>query len=102
MPYPPARLLDGKKRMPEVTAGHTFYLEELDLQPGDFVSYYARAADNDAVGGGKRASSDLYFVQIRPLRKERVVLQQRSESVQVVCIDVLHPEDGVGISDIHY
>lgn len=64
------RLFDGKSRLPEVTAGHTFYLEELGVEPGDFVSYYARAADNDAVAGPKRASSDLYFVQVRPLRKE--------------------------------
>ena len=63
------RLFDGKNRLAEVTAGHTFYLEELDVKPGDFVSYYARAADNDA-GGGKRQSSDIYFLQIRPLRKE--------------------------------
>ena len=43
------RLFDGSKRLPEVSAGHTFYLEELNVSPGDFVSYYARAADNDAV-----------------------------------------------------
>ena len=63
------RLFDGKNRLAEVTAGHTFYLEELDVKPGDFVSYYARAADNDT-NGGKRQSSDIYFLQIRPLRKE--------------------------------
>src|SRR6476659_7694052 len=64
------RLFDGKNRLSEVTAGHTFYLEELNVAPGDFVSYYARAADNDAVAGAKRTTSDLYFLQIRPLRKE--------------------------------
>ena len=64
------RLFDGKDRLPEVTAGHTFYLEELDVKAGDFVSYFARAADNDGVAGPKRAASDLYFLQIRPLRKE--------------------------------
>ena len=64
------QLFEGKNRVPEVTAGHTFYLEELNVQPGDFVSYYARAADNDVVNGAKRASSDLYFLQVRPLRKE--------------------------------
>ena len=64
------RLFDGKKRLPEVTAGHTFYLEELDVKPGDFVSYYARAADNDAVAGAKPATSDMYFVRVRPLSKD--------------------------------
>src|SRR5688500_6697988 len=30
------------RRTPEVSAGHTFLLEELALEAGDFVSYYAR------------------------------------------------------------
>ena len=64
------RLFDGRTRLAEVSAGHTFYLEELDLQPGDFVSYYARATDNDAVQGAKRATSDIYFMRIRPLSKD--------------------------------
>ncbi len=29
------------------------YLEEMGLKPGDFVSYYAKAADNDAVAGAQ-------------------------------------------------
>jgi hypothetical protein len=64
------RLFDGKKRLAEVSAGHTFYLEELDVKAGDFVSYYAKAADNDGVQGPKPAMSDMYFVRVRPLSKE--------------------------------
>jgi len=64
------KLFAGRTRLPEVSAGHTFYLEELGLQPGDAVSYFARASDNDAVEGVKRAASDLYFVRIRPFRKD--------------------------------
>ena len=64
------RLFDGKKRLSEVSAGHTFYLEELDVKAGDFVSYYAKAADNDGVQGAKPATSDMYFVRIRPLSKD--------------------------------
>src|SRR4051812_11461816 len=64
------KLFEGSgKRLPEVTASHTFYLEELGVQPGDAVSYYARATDNDAVSGAKNASSDIYFLRIRPLNK---------------------------------
>ena len=44
-------LFGGSKRLPQVTAGHTFYLEELDVKPGDSVSYYAKAVDNGAGGG---------------------------------------------------
>ena len=66
------RLYDGASGDPvtDVSAGHTFYLEELGLTPGDFVSYFARVADNDSVQGPKRAMSDLYFLQIRPFNKE--------------------------------
>src|SRR5207253_1322947 len=39
-------------------------------KPGDVVSYYARATDNDGVGGSKNATSDIYFVQIRQFRKD--------------------------------
>jgi hypothetical protein len=62
-------LYRGARRLEEVTAGHTFYMEELGVQPGDAVAYYARAADNDA-GGGKQATSDMYFLRIRPFGKE--------------------------------
>lgn len=69
-PEKTVRLFDGRKRMPEVNAGHTFYLEELSVEPGDFVSYYAKALDNDVVDGPKPAMSDMYFVRVRPLSKD--------------------------------
>ena len=55
---------------PKCRAGHTFYLEELGVQVGDSVSYYARATDNDAVRRRQAASSDLYFLRIRPFKKD--------------------------------
>jgi Domain of unknown function (DUF4175) len=63
-------LFSGSKPLTEVSAGHTIYLEELDLKPGDFVSYYAKASDIDAVQGSKTTTSDIYFVQIRPFKKD--------------------------------
>jgi hypothetical protein len=54
------------ERRTDLTAGHTFYLEELGLQPGDLVSYYARAADNDSASGGSVAKTDIYFMTVRP------------------------------------
>jgi hypothetical protein len=63
-------LFGGSKPMTEVSAGHTIYLEELGLKPGDFVSYYAKASDIDAVQGSKTTTSDIYFVQIRPFKKD--------------------------------
>ena len=50
----------------EISAAHTIYLEELKLQPGDIVSYYARATDNNAITGAQSAASDIYFATVRP------------------------------------
>lgn len=63
-------LFGGSRPLQEVSAGHTIYLEELGLKPGDFVSYYAKATDTDTIAGPKTATSDIYFVQIRPFRKD--------------------------------
>ncbi|MGQ0537934.1 MAG: hypothetical protein ACT4R6_03225, partial [Gemmatimonadaceae bacterium] len=66
----------------EITASHTIYLEELGLQPGDVVSYYARARDNNALAAGhqgqreqreqrgQRAASDIYFATVRPFQRD--------------------------------
>ncbi|HEX6163475.1 MAG TPA: DUF4175 family protein, partial [Vicinamibacterales bacterium] len=62
-------LFGGARATQEVTAGHTFYMEELGVKAGDSVSYYARATDNDAVNGAKQTSSDIYFLRIRPFDK---------------------------------
>jgi hypothetical protein len=51
-----------------VSAGHTFFLEELELSPGDFVSYYARAAD--AATPAQSATTDIYFLEARPFRRD--------------------------------
>ncbi len=54
----------------DVAAGHTFYLEELDLQPGDFISYYARATDDNRVSGRQTTTTDIYFMEVRPFDRE--------------------------------
>jgi len=48
----------------EVVAGHTVLLEELNLSPGDVISYFARAADGRP--GAAPQLSDIYFLAIRP------------------------------------
>lgn len=62
-------LFNGTKPVAEVTAGHTFYMEELGVKAGDSLSYYAKATDNDAVAGAKQATSDIFFLRIRPFDK---------------------------------
>ncbi len=54
----------------EVTAGHTFFLEEIELEDGDFISYYGRAFDRSGVGGRQLATTDIYFIEIRPFGKD--------------------------------
>ena len=58
------------RRTPDVSAGHTFLLEELSLEPGDFLSYYARATDNNSAGGAQVAATDIYFMEVRPYAKD--------------------------------
>lgn len=60
----------GENALTEVAAGHTFFLEDLELEPGDFVSYYARATDRNLAQENKDVKSDLYFVQIRAFSRD--------------------------------
>lgn len=50
-------------------ATYTFYLEEFDVEPGDIISYYAHATDNNTRTGPGEASSDIYFIEIRPFNE---------------------------------
>jgi len=58
-----------------VSAGHTFFLEELGLEPGDFVSYFARATDESAAH--QTTTTDIYFMEVRPFAKEYKQAEER-------------------------
>lgn len=61
-----------------VTGRHTVYMEDLDVKPGDFVSFYARARD---VGRGKRpteARSDIFFLEVTPFVDEFALAQSQA------------------------
>ncbi|MCY4074971.1 MAG: hypothetical protein OXH04_06035, partial [Acidobacteria bacterium] len=60
----------GDDTLREVSAGHTFFLEELELEPGDFLSYYARAVDRNLAQQGADVKSDLYFIQVRRFSRD--------------------------------
>ena len=49
---------------------YTFYIEEFDLEPGDVISYYAHATDNNTQTGPGEATSDIYFIEIRPFNED--------------------------------
>ncbi len=70
-------LLGGKRRPKEIEGGHTFYLEELDLQDGDFIAYYATARDVGDASQRRDATTDIYFVEISPFTKNYRQAQQQ-------------------------
>ncbi|MCG6955154.1 MAG: DUF4175 family protein, partial [Gemmatimonadetes bacterium] len=64
----------------DVSTGHTLYLEEFGVEPGDLVSYYALARDNRTRDGAIPVASDIYFLQVRPF--ERTYRQGESQGGQ--------------------
>ena len=54
---------------PAVDGSYTFSLEEFDVESGDIISYYAHAIDNNTRTGPGEASSDIYFIEIRPFNE---------------------------------
>ncbi len=56
----------------------TLFLEDLDVRPGDFVSYYVRARD---IPRGKRSSearSDIFFLEVKPFEEEFTLAQSQA------------------------
>lgn len=62
------------------TGRHTVYLEELALEPGDFISYYARVLDTNTGEGAGEVRSDIYFLQVRPFDQAFEDAQSQSMS----------------------
>ncbi len=48
---------------------YTFYLEEFDVEPGEVISYYAHAIDNNTLTGPSETSSEIYFIEIKPFNQ---------------------------------
>ena len=64
----PLPLVKGAK---QDTGSHTFYMEDYELQPGDYISYYARA--RDAVS---TSTTDIFFLEVEPF--DRVIRQNQA------------------------
>ncbi len=54
--------------MREVSAAHTVFMEDLDLETGDLVAYHAVARDNAPTPN--EAVTDIYFLRVRPFRRD--------------------------------
>ncbi len=69
----------GGRALGSVTAGHTLYLEDFEVEPGDLVSYYAFARDRRQ-GPGEEVVSDIYFLNIEPFRRDFRQAEQQGGS----------------------
>ena len=56
---------------PSFSTSHTFYLEEFNLQPGDFVSYFVEASD-----ARSSSATDIYFLEVQPYERQYYQSQQ--------------------------
>src|SRR5215216_5015407 len=54
-----------------LTGAYTFFLEEYNPKPGDFISYFAKARD-----ASNEATSDIYFIEVKPFEMEYKQSQQ--------------------------
>src|SRR5260370_4844545 len=72
--------LSTKPRATSVTGRHTLYLEDLHVQPGDFVSYYVRASDITHGTRSRETKSDIYFLEVKPFEQEFRLAQTQAPS----------------------
>ena len=61
-----------------VSGSHTLFLEELDVKPGDFVSYYVRARDVTRGTRPNEARSDIFFLEVKPFEQEFALARSSS------------------------
>jgi len=65
-------------RATSVTGRHTLYLEDVKVQPGDFISYYVRARDVTRGSHTNEARSDIFFLEVKPFEQEFALAQSQS------------------------
>ena len=58
---------------------YVFYLEELDVEPGALISYYAQATDNNTRTGPGTSTSELYFIEVRPFNERYMQLDAEGQ-----------------------
>ena len=60
-----------------VNGRHTLFLEDLGVQPGDFISYYVRARDLTRGTRPNEARSDIFFLEVKPYEQEFALAQSQ-------------------------
>ena len=61
-----------------VAGGRTLYLEDLDVRPGDFISYYVRVRDLARGKPSSEARSDIFFLEVRTFEEEFTLAQSQA------------------------
>ena len=62
--------LGGAAGAPRASGTYTIFGEDLQLQPGDLITYHVRARDTDTSRRARDVRSDIYFLQVRPFDRE--------------------------------
>ncbi len=65
-----------------VSNAYVFYLEELDVEPGELISYYAQATDNNTRTGPGTSTSELYFIEVRPFNERYMQMDAEGQQAQ--------------------
>ena len=65
-----------------ISGAYVFYLEELDVEPGELISYYAQATDNNTRTGPGVSTSELYFIEVRPFNERYMQMDADGQQAQ--------------------
>ena len=65
-----------------ISNAYVFYLEELDVEPGELISYYAQATDNNTRTGPGTSTSELYFIEVRPFNERYTQMDAEGQQAQ--------------------
>ena len=64
----------------ELVEIHTLYLEDMKVQPGDFVTYYARVRDVNRAKASVESRSDIFFLDVMPFEQEFELAQSQQQT----------------------
>ena len=66
----------------QIQYNHTFDLNELELSPGDEVTYYFEVLDNDAVNGNKSARTNLMLFNVPTVEEFEAMAEANDEQIK--------------------
>ncbi len=98
----------------EISGSYTFFLEEYEIQPGDFITYYGKAVDSNRPSN--EVLTDIYFIEVRPFGMEyfqgqqggggggggddsAAALSQRQKEIIAATFRLLRDEDSFGAGE---